>query len=277
MAAYTGPVWQVFWGSPHSLGWVDLDTATSASMEAAFVDRAIQSKPIGVGRGSVTQSLKFDVNRMSLAHEPVRRCKSTDDMDSPAVVEYWDDNAWIEYDKFSTCLIAEALRIKRSSITVYLGVNTFGLSNAYDIHLDRANMLQTNRGTGRMRPLRLTACEAFDENDADDDGAVVVDDGTMPHEFYCPITMMPMVCPVVAADGHTYEKRAIVRALMIKLASPVTGKDLYSNLLFSNYNLRKMIRDHVAAQKTDQNVGGKASCSTHGIKNKKMRKVASPY
>ena len=41
--------------------------------------------------------------------------------------------------------------------------------------------------------------------DADDER-----DGLAPHAFCCPITQEEMVDPVVASDGHCYERAAIV-------------------------------------------------------------------
>ncbi|KAL9183065.1 LOW QUALITY PROTEIN: hypothetical protein ACHAXT_004852 [Thalassiosira profunda] len=42
----------------------------------------------------------------------------------------------------------------------------------------------------------------------------------------CPITGMPMIEPVVAADGHTYERHAIARWLHTSDKSPLTGEVL---------------------------------------------------
>jgi hypothetical protein len=53
----------------------------------------------------------------------------------------------------------------------------------------------------------------------------------------CPITGAPMVDPVVAADGHTYERSAITRWMQTSDKSPLTGEVLSHSKLVSNYML----------------------------------------
>lgn len=51
--------------------------------------------------------------------------------------------------------------------------------------------------------------------------------------------------PVVAADGHTYERRAIERWLRTRRTSPMTGQALRSRQVTDNFTLRSMIREFV--------------------------------
>ncbi|CAM9325552.1 unnamed protein product [Phaeothamnion confervicola] len=53
----------------------------------------------------------------------------------------------------------------------------------------------------------------------------------------CPITGMPIEDPVVAADGHSYERSAIERWLRDHDTSPMTGETLATKALFRNYSL----------------------------------------
>ena len=46
----------------------------------------------------------------------------------------------------------------------------------------------------------------------------------------CPIGHTIMVDPVIASDGHTYERRNIEKWLKIKRTSPLTNKDLEKKL-----------------------------------------------
>lgn len=48
--------------------------------------------------------------------------------------------------------------------------------------------------------------------------------------FTCPITREIMEDPVVTADGHSYERRAIEEWLQRKWTSPVTGQRLVTGL-----------------------------------------------
>ena len=63
----------------------------------------------------------------------------------------------------------------------------------------------------------------------------------LPDEFMCPITCELMADPVMACDGHTYERRAIERWLLKARISPKTGGDLETTALFPNHLLRSKI------------------------------------
>ena len=69
-----------------------------------------------------------------------------------------------------------------------------------------------------------------------------------PTDFICPITTEIMSDPVMAADGHAYERTAIERWLATKSTSPMTGEELGNTGLFPNHILRRMIREWQGAQ-----------------------------
>ena len=50
-----------------------------------------------------------------------------------------------------------------------------------------------------------------------------------------------MYCPVVAADGHTYEREAIEQWLQTHRLSPKTGQPMASHVLVPNLTLRSLI------------------------------------
>ena len=62
-----------------------------------------------------------------------------------------------------------------------------------------------------------------------------------PNIFVCPITQELMQDPVIAMDGHTYEKTAIVRWFDRKLSSPKTGCVLEMAILIPNHAMRHQI------------------------------------
>ena len=65
-----------------------------------------------------------------------------------------------------------------------------------------------------------------------------------PDEFMCPITTELMTDPVLATDGHTYERSAIERWFATgKTSSPKTGEPLEVTAVFPNHSVRSMIRD----------------------------------
>lgn len=53
-----------------------------------------------------------------------------------------------------------------------------------------------------------------------------------PLDFCCPITCERMVDPVVASDGHTYERDASACSALLPYASPLCGTSLYAARLF---------------------------------------------
>lgn len=77
----------------------------------------------------------------------------------------------------------------------------------------------------------------------------------LPAECECPITHEPMHDPVVAADGHTYERHAITRWLESKASpkSPKTGAVMDNKALVPNHAMKSMIQEAVEAfRKTEK-------------------------
>ena len=60
------------------------------------------------------------------------------------------------------------------------------------------------------------------------------------NEFNCPISMLKMVDPVIAMDGHTYERIYIETWFKKKSTSPLTGLSIDKHLV-PNHTLRKLI------------------------------------
>ena len=69
------------------------------------------------------------------------------------------------------------------------------------------------------------------------------DDCTTPR---CPISQMPLVEPVVAADGHTYEKRQLQRWLAKKCTSPMTNEPMVP-WTTRNFALETLVKKRGAA------------------------------
>ena len=67
--------------------------------------------------------------------------------------------------------------------------------------------------------------------------------GGVPNELLCPITLCIMSDPVLAMDGHTYERAAIERWLRARRTSPRTGAPLASRQLVPNHAIRALIAD----------------------------------
>lgn len=66
-----------------------------------------------------------------------------------------------------------------------------------------------------------------------------------PPEFVCPVALTEMRDPVVASDGHTYERESLQRLLAsMHTRSPVTREALDPKIVIPNIALRKRIREY---------------------------------
>jgi len=68
------------------------------------------------------------------------------------------------------------------------------------------------------------------------------EEGLIPPEWYCPLTLEPFQNPVFLTDGYTYEETAIRDWVARKSTSPVTGADLGPNAsIVPNRSMRDWI------------------------------------
>ena len=65
----------------------------------------------------------------------------------------------------------------------------------------------------------------------------------LPRTAHCPITLAPCVKPVLAPDGHTYEKCALRKWLRHSNVSPMTGARMSSGRLMHNHAMRAMLTE----------------------------------
>ena len=64
-----------------------------------------------------------------------------------------------------------------------------------------------------------------------------------PVQIVCPISHDVMLDPVVAADGHTYERAQIEAWLQKSKTSPMTNAELAHTTLTMNITVRGMVQD----------------------------------
>lgn len=65
----------------------------------------------------------------------------------------------------------------------------------------------------------------------------------LPAAFFCPITKDVMSYPVIAADGHTYERAAIQKWLREHKTSPTTNLVLRHTHVIPNHSLKSAIQE----------------------------------
>jgi hypothetical protein len=78
-------------------------------------------------------------------------------------------------------------------------------------------------------------------------------------DLRCPISLEVMSDPVIAADGHSYERVAIQRWLEMRRTSPMTGAILNHAQLVPNHRLRAIIDDLSVTLGLGGEVGGRAA------------------
>jgi E3 ubiquitin-protein ligase RGLG len=62
----------------------------------------------------------------------------------------------------------------------------------------------------------------------------------MSRKAVCPITLAPFTDPVVASDGWTYERGAIVQWMLKSDRSPLVADHVLSRALYPNYAMRAL-------------------------------------
>ncbi|KAF7142633.1 hypothetical protein RHSIM_Rhsim05G0015600 [Rhododendron simsii] len=80
-------------------------------------------------------------------------------------------------------------------------------------------------------------------NMADDTSRVQRNSIHPPNHYFCPILQVVMEDPYIAADGFTYERRAIKAWLKKHSSSPVTKVKLQHKVLIQNHTLRSAIEE----------------------------------
>jgi len=138
----------------------------------------------------------------------------------------------IEDNQKGIWLAVQILGLKFSS------VSTEALFRAARAH--RGRMIENKREQDRQAIMASQAAEAEAEAEA---AATTLSSSEflVPDGFLCPITHSIMSDPVLASDGRTYEREAIIEWLEKHSTSPVTREELTSTALISNYALRDVI------------------------------------
>ncbi|RLN70264.1 hypothetical protein BBJ28_00020391 [Nothophytophthora sp. Chile5] len=93
--------------------------------------------------------------------------------------------------------------------------------------------------------------ETYDEDGDfepdEDEGGDEEGETAVPEQLICPITGCPMLDPVVAADGHSYEREAILHWFTTSDISPMTGMHMPTTQVFPNFTLRQLSEEVQAA------------------------------
>jgi len=75
--------------------------------------------------------------------------------------------------------------------------------------------------------------------------SIETDESDVPEEFFCPISHMIFLEPVVCSDGHVYEKELITEWLKNSLVSPITRKNITSKELYPSFFFNKKVKEYL--------------------------------
>jgi hypothetical protein len=238
--------WQYYFNNR----WSDFDQCICDALEQAFNDPSVTRVDL--------HSITLDVPKMHLYvkhHQvdiPVRRCKN----DAPSLCAYYADHETaVDYDSYVSTTLIDAKAAGRSSIRFHLS----GGRQSYDVFFHtRHYPMQTNVATLTARVVYIPSVPRVVDDDDDSDSDVESElkeklneaiEG-MPDELsaplMCPITTRVMMRPVVASDGFSYERKAILKWFSKKTKSPMTGEELSDLSLRKNTNLRTLIQSFVS-------------------------------
>jgi len=71
-----------------------------------------------------------------------------------------------------------------------------------------------------------------------------------PEEYICPITQDIMIDPVIAEDGHTYERKNITDWVTTHGTSPITRQVMSKDIIIPNRNLKSQIEQFIENRKS---------------------------
>ena len=74
--------------------------------------------------------------------------------------------------------------------------------------------------------------------------------GELPAWALCPISLAPMLDPVMTSDGYTYERAAVNQWLRQRRNSPMTGAPLADTRLTPNFLVRSLVNELVRARES---------------------------
>ena len=132
-------------------------------------------------------------------------------------------------------------------------VNEMRASGDMSLESNNSNILQTIDQIISIETKEVaTLFKAIEHSTVDEAMMAVANNditGHIPRGFMCPVTLGMMKDPVLASDGHSYERSAIIEWLSKCNRSPVTNLELASNQIVPNFALRAAIEEYLSSSK----------------------------
>ena len=246
------------------MGWTDFKQADSDLLERVFQGKHVDQFHVDLWGMVVTLNTE-DVDRMSFSVHTGMKSPDRANisgilyrksyMQTTRRVEFWDYASFTfkAYSPDQSQLIMEAAEYGRTRTAVFTEHDAI-----YDITLE-GHPVQCRRSGGVKRPISMPPVVEAEStfqpkifSDAEYDRL----EQSLPEVFVdtltCGITNKIMKKPVVAADGYTYEKEAILKWMMQSSLSPRTERVLSSCTLRPNRALADQIECMMTNQDADQ-------------------------
>jgi hypothetical protein len=254
--------WQVYESQGGQQGkWVDVVKPFAREMEAAFNGTSKQVQITGklTKDASGPSLVTFTLDSMSLSGSngsspfpftPVQRHRPLSGTERH-VFKYWNDHFYEDYLDVHQALLNDVVSVGRKETTIYV-TSSQTSPMPYIIELyDLESPVQRNRFSMVVRPMLCKGAATLNIKGVTVD-STSIDMSEPPRlgwsEFCCPITGALFEEPVIAADGVTYERKAIEQWLRQKTVSPKTMQQLSTTILIPNMNLAIQLREAIQEQ-----------------------------
>lgn len=279
------------WGE-WSSDWTDgaFSDKDEQALEGLFMRKTAAPVTVHVNMGgqrlAVTiTSDKLDSMLFELPDAFGRLRREADGAELSFGVAYWDGAAYQNYDEQASTLVMDAVRFGRTVTTIYVGDGHPAKKVGYKV-TTRPIPMQMRMDNSTERPVfipkvaittfRPNGWSSIPSKEAYDKAIEGLPDSLI-DIVKCSMTLEVMRKPVVAADGHSYEERAIMKWLMKHDTSPITGAPLAHKNLIPNLHLRKLI-DGLLDEEPDSEVAVTQSAteSPSSLAGKAAMKRAMP-
>ena len=191
--------------------------------------------------------------------------------------QFWQDG-WTSYDTENTNLILDAKQYGHERITIVVDDDT--AYKSFRVFLpENLPPWQENPLSGCGRAVCISkiavpkATDLIAPLESYEKIAKNVDKN-IAEDFTCPISYQIMHDPVVAEDGHTYERTHIVKVLESTGKSPFTQQSM-GRILVPNRPLRNTIQELIPSSEKFSSIGNKPEHATADKTKKRLHPSSS--
>jgi hypothetical protein len=165
------------------------------------------------------------------------------------------------------CHMSALLTIARRNKFEEIVVHDYRGGSSKRVSLITTPIVQKNEDTLMHRVLNAAPIELYTKSKRP-----FPDYEDAPDNFKCPLTYELMHDPVIAADGHTYERAAIEEQFTrCKVKSPMINKVLKTPVVYPNIDKRISIQNWLDANHPEWNSGSSSGSTSNDHSRKKKK------